>query len=37
LQDCVQSNPPFKRDLRNLAKACKTSDTPAGALKPQKA
>ncbi len=33
LQDCVQSNPIFKRDLRNLAKVCARSDAPAGALR----
>lgn len=32
LQDCVQSDPVFKRDLRRLEKVCKTSDAPEGAL-----
>ena len=33
LQDCVQSDPIFKRDLRRLDKVCCTSDAPAGALR----
>ena len=32
LQDCAQSNPIFKRDLRALAKVAGKSDAPAGAL-----
>ena len=32
LQDCVQTDPVFKRDLRNLEKARAKSDGPAGAL-----
>jgi ArsR family transcriptional regulator len=32
LQDCVRSNPIFKRDLRALAKVAVKSDAPAGAL-----
>jgi len=33
LQDCVQSDPIFKRDLRNLAKVSAKADAPAGALR----
>ncbi len=32
LQDCVQTDPAFKRDLRNLEKVRAKSDSPAGAL-----
>ena len=32
LQDCAQTDPVFKRDLRNLAKVRTKSDGPAGAL-----
>jgi ArsR family transcriptional regulator len=32
LQDCVQSDAVFKRDLRNLEKVRTKSDAPAGAL-----
>lgn len=32
LQDCVQSDPVFKRDLRQLEKVAAKSDAPAGAL-----
>ncbi|HEY2712837.1 MAG TPA: metalloregulator ArsR/SmtB family transcription factor [Chthoniobacterales bacterium] len=32
LQDCVQTDPVFKRDLRNLEKVRAKSDAPAGAL-----
>jgi ArsR family transcriptional regulator len=32
LQDCVQTDPAFKRDLRNLEKVRAKSDAPAGAL-----
>ncbi len=32
LQACVQNDPIFKRDLRNLAKVCAKSDAAAGAL-----
>jgi ArsR family transcriptional regulator len=32
LQDCVQTDPVFKRDLRNLAKVAAKSDAPEGAL-----
>lgn len=32
LQDCVQSDPIFKRDLRNLEKVRAKSDAPAGGL-----
>jgi ArsR family transcriptional regulator len=32
LQDCVQTDPIFKRDLRNLAKVSARSSAPAGAL-----
>ncbi|MBA3963483.1 MAG: winged helix-turn-helix transcriptional regulator [Chthoniobacterales bacterium] len=32
LQDCVQADPVFKRDLRMLAKVSAKSDAPAGAL-----
>jgi ArsR family transcriptional regulator len=32
LQDCVQSDPVFKRDLRNLAKVRAKMDAPEGAL-----
>ena len=33
LQDCVQSDSIFKRDLRNLAKVSARRDAPAGALR----
>ena len=33
LQDCVGTDPVFKRDLRNLAKVSARSDAPAGALR----
>jgi ArsR family transcriptional regulator len=33
LQDCVEGDPIFKRDLRNLAKVSARSDAPAGALR----
>lgn len=32
LQDCAQSDPVFKRDLRSLAKVSAKSDAPEGAL-----
>ena len=32
LQDCVQTDPVFKRDLRSLAKLRRTCDAPSGAL-----
>ena len=32
LQDCVQTDPIFRRDLRTLAKVAGSSDAPAGAL-----
>ncbi|MFL6529037.1 MAG: ArsR/SmtB family transcription factor [Chthoniobacterales bacterium] len=32
LQDCVQSDPAFKRDLRTLEKVSATSAAPVGAL-----
>ncbi len=33
LQDCVQTDPVFKRDLRALARVSAKSDAPAGALR----
>jgi ArsR family transcriptional regulator len=30
LQDCVQSDPVFKRDLRTLGRVCAKSNAPAG-------
>jgi ArsR family transcriptional regulator len=33
LQDCVQTDPIFKRDLRNLARVSARSDAPAGTLR----
>lgn len=32
LQDCVQTDPVFKRDLRALAKVRKVANAPSGAL-----
>jgi ArsR family transcriptional regulator len=32
LQDCVQTDPVFKGDLRSLAKLRRTCDAPSGAL-----
>lgn len=32
LQDCVQTDPTFKQDLRTLAKLSTKADAPAGAL-----
>jgi ArsR family transcriptional regulator len=33
LQDCVQTDPVFKRDLRNLARVRRTTDAPAGVFR----